>query len=83
MPLEEIDGIQLHDRIIARREDAQVAVGPDLAGRVLDGFGKPLDRGAPDSARRVLSFVPGARKPAGPRAHRQSDRLPASAPSTR
>ena len=28
MPLEEIDGIQLHDRIIARREDAQVAVGP-------------------------------------------------------
>jgi FliI/YscN family ATPase len=47
MPLEEIDGIQLHDRIIARREDAQVAVGPDLVGRVLDGFGKPLDRGNP------------------------------------
>ena len=47
MPLEEIDGIQLHDRIIARRDDAQVAVGPDLVGRVLDGFGKPLDRGAP------------------------------------
>jgi FliI/YscN family ATPase len=47
MPLEEIDGIQLHDRIIARREDAQVAVGPDLVGRVLDGFGKPLDRGEP------------------------------------
>jgi FliI/YscN family ATPase len=45
MPLEEIDGIQLHDRIIARRDDAQVAVGPDLVGRVLDGFGKPLDRG--------------------------------------
>jgi FliI/YscN family ATPase len=47
MPLEEIDGIQLHDRIIARSEDARVAVGPDLAGRVLDGFGKPIDRGAP------------------------------------
>jgi FliI/YscN family ATPase len=47
MPLEEIDGIQLHDRIIARREDAQVAVGPDIVGRVLDGFGKPLDRGNP------------------------------------
>ena len=47
MPLEEIDGIQLHDRIIARREEAQVAVGPDLVGRVLDGFGKPLDRGNP------------------------------------
>ncbi|MGD0775752.1 MAG: FliI/YscN family ATPase [Candidatus Solibacter sp.] len=46
MPLEEIDGIQLHDRIVARRDDARVAVGPDLVGRVLDGFGKPLDRGS-------------------------------------
>ena len=45
MPLEEIDGIQLHDRIVARREDAHVAVGPDLVGRVLDGFGRPIDRG--------------------------------------
>jgi len=47
MPLEEIDGIQLHDRIVARREDARIAVGPDLVGRVLDGFGKPIDRGNP------------------------------------
>jgi FliI/YscN family ATPase len=47
MPLEEIDGIQLHDRIVARREDAQVAVGPDLIGRVLDGFGRPIDRLSP------------------------------------
>ncbi len=47
MPLEEIDGIQLHDRIVARREDAQVAVGPDLVGRVLDGFGRPIDRLSP------------------------------------
>ena len=47
MPLEEIDGIQLHDRIVARQEDAQVVVGPGLVGRVLDGFGKPIDRKAP------------------------------------
>jgi FliI/YscN family ATPase len=47
MPLEEIDGIQLHDRIIARQDDAQVAVGPDLVGRVIDGFGRPIDRKAP------------------------------------
>jgi flagellum-specific ATP synthase len=47
MPLEEIDGIQLHDRIIARRDEAQVAVGPDLVGRVLDGFGRPIDRSTP------------------------------------
>ena len=45
MPLEEIDGIQLHDRIIARPEESRVAVGPDLIGRVLDGFGRPIDRG--------------------------------------
>ena len=47
MPLEEIDGIQLHDRIVARSDDAEVAVGPDLVGRVLDGFGRPIDRAAP------------------------------------
>jgi flagellum-specific ATP synthase len=47
MPLEELDGVQLHDRLIARQDDAQIAVGPDLIGRVLDGFGKPIDRKAP------------------------------------
>ena len=45
MPLEEIDGVQLHDRIVARQGEARVAVGPGLIGRVLDGFGRPLDRG--------------------------------------
>jgi FliI/YscN family ATPase len=44
MPLEEIDGIQLKDRIYARTEDALVDVGPDLVGRVIDGFGRPIDR---------------------------------------
>jgi FliI/YscN family ATPase len=44
MPLEDIDGIQLHDRIVARQEDARVGVGPELVGRVLDGFGLPIDR---------------------------------------
>lgn len=44
MPLEEIDGIQLHDPIIARERDSQIAVGPDLIGRVVDGFGQPIDK---------------------------------------
>jgi len=44
MPLEEIDGIQLKDRVFARQEEALVAVGPDLVGRVIDGFGRPIDR---------------------------------------
>jgi FliI/YscN family ATPase len=45
MPLEEIDGIQLGDRIVARQEEASVPVGPELIGRVLDGFGRFVDRG--------------------------------------
>ena len=44
MALEEIDGIQLHDRIIAREGESSVAVGPGLIGRVVDGFGQPIDR---------------------------------------
>ncbi|SPE37955.1 flagellum-specific ATP synthase [Candidatus Sulfopaludibacter sp. SbA3] len=45
MPLEETDGLQLGDRIVARSDEARVAVGPGLLGRVLDGFGRPMDRG--------------------------------------
>lgn len=45
MPLEEIDGLQIDDPIIARSEDARVMVGPSLLGRVLNGFGQPMDSG--------------------------------------
>jgi flagellum-specific ATP synthase len=47
MPLEEIDGLQLGDTVAARSEDARVEVGPGLLGRVIDGFGKPMDGGPP------------------------------------
>jgi FliI/YscN family ATPase len=47
MPLEEIDGLQLGDEVTARSENARVDVGPGLLGRVLDGFGKPIDGGPP------------------------------------
>ena len=47
LPLEETDGLQPGDRVIARRDDALLRVGPDLLGRVLDGFGRPIDGGAP------------------------------------
>jgi flagellum-specific ATP synthase len=43
MPLEETDGLQLGDRVVARKDDARVEVGRGLLGRVLDGFGKPID----------------------------------------
>ena len=49
MALEEIDGLKLGDPIVARPDQARVGVGPALLGRVLDGFGRPIDsRGEPD-----------------------------------
>ena len=45
MPLEETGGIELGNRVVARRDAGRVAVGPGLMGRVLDGFGHPLDHG--------------------------------------
>ena len=47
IPLEELDGLEAGDPIYARSEDAEVAVSPDLLGRVLDGFGRPIDDGPP------------------------------------
>lgn len=47
MPLEEPEGLTLGDAIVARSEDARIAVGPGLLGRVIDGFGRPLDSGPP------------------------------------
>ena len=45
MPLEEIDGLSLGDLVIARPAAATVPVGPGLLGRVIDGFGNPIDGG--------------------------------------
>jgi FliI/YscN family ATPase len=63
MPLEETSGLQLGDRIVARREAARVEVGPGLIGRVLDGFGKPIDSGPPIEARDSYDLF---RAPPGP-----------------
>jgi len=56
MPLEEIDGLQLGDAVSARSEEARVEVGPGLLGRVLDGFGKPMDGGPPIDAQDTYSL---------------------------
>jgi FliI/YscN family ATPase len=47
MPLEETDGLSLGDRIIGRGGEGDVDVSPNLRGRVLDGFGLPMDGGPP------------------------------------
>src|SRR5579871_91365 len=43
MPLEETDGLVAGSPIIARADESTVRVGPDLLGRVLDGYGRPID----------------------------------------
>ncbi|HVY91990.1 MAG TPA: FliI/YscN family ATPase [Bryobacteraceae bacterium] len=63
MPLEEIDGIQLHDPIIAREGESSVAVGPDLIGRVIDGFGTPIDH---KPAIRPMAHYPLYQSPGSP-----------------
>jgi len=50
LPLEETDGLHLGDPIAARKEDARMEASPQLLGRVIDGFGKPLDGQGPVGA---------------------------------
>jgi FliI/YscN family ATPase len=45
MPLEETGGMPLGASVIARPEAARIAVSPALLGRVIDGFGHPMDGG--------------------------------------
>jgi FliI/YscN family ATPase len=47
MPLEETDGLHLGDPIVTRTEDAKMEAGPQLLGRVIDGFGRPMDNLGP------------------------------------
>jgi flagellum-specific ATP synthase len=62
MPLEETGGVCLGDRIIARGGQGEVEVSPELLGRVLDGFGTPIDSGRPiraNETRPLQSHPPG------------------------
>jgi flagellum-specific ATP synthase len=46
MPFGDLQGIEIGSEVIATGRTADVAAGPELLGRVIDGFGQPLD-GAP------------------------------------
>ena len=62
MPLEATGGLQQGDVVVARPEAACVEVGPDLLGRVLDGFGRPMDHGPairPEGVRDLYAIPPG------------------------
>jgi flagellum-specific ATP synthase len=45
MPLEETGGLSLGDAIVARGGESTVDVSQQLLGRVIDGFGVPMDGG--------------------------------------
>jgi flagellum-specific ATP synthase len=62
MPLEDTGGLQPGDSVIARPGESRVDVGPALLGRVLDGFGKPMDGGPPiqaEAANDLYAVPPG------------------------
>ena len=63
MPLEETDGLHLGDAITARKDDARMEAGPELLGRVIDGFGKPLDGLGPIGARAAYELYAAAPGP--------------------
>ena len=43
MPLEETDGLVAGSSIVARADESSIRVSPALLGRVLDGYGRPMD----------------------------------------
>ncbi|MBI5280098.1 MAG: FliI/YscN family ATPase [Candidatus Solibacter usitatus] len=62
MPLEETDGLGAGDSVIARPQASRVAASNRLLGRVLDGFGAPIDGGPPVEAeefRDIYAVPPG------------------------
>src|SRR5579864_7344545 len=63
MPLEETDGLHLGDPITARKDDARMEAGPQLLGRVIDGFGKPLDDLGPIGAKEPYELYTAAPGP--------------------
>ncbi len=60
LPLGSLQGIEAGCRVIATGHQVQIGVGEEMLGRVVDGFGQPLDDKGPISAQapRPLHAVP-------------------------
>jgi FliI/YscN family ATPase len=63
VPLEEAGGVHLGDAVLARSQDARVRVGRGLLGRVIDGFGQPIDNGPPIAAESAYDLYQSAGNP--------------------
>ncbi|MCC7010572.1 MAG: FliI/YscN family ATPase [Acidobacteria bacterium] len=59
VPLAETTGVRPNDRVVFRGETPSVPVGDELLGRVIDGFGRPLDgRGEIAACRHAPLYAP-------------------------
>lgn len=59
MPLGEMRGVGLGSRIVLRKEIATVRLGPALLGRVIDGYGEPMDdKGPIETQDEVMIYSP-------------------------
>jgi len=58
MPLGEIRGVGPLDTIVTRGQRATLKVGDSFLGRVVDGFGNPIDDKGPVKTQRELSIYP-------------------------
>lgn len=63
MPVESSEGIRYGDSITALGKHPEMAAGPDLAGRVLNALGEPLDDGPPIRAHAHLPLEGAVRAP--------------------
>jgi flagellum-specific ATP synthase len=47
MPLYQVNGVKLGDKVICRKKKASISVGPALLGRVVNALGEPIDDQGP------------------------------------
>jgi flagellum-specific ATP synthase len=50
MPLYQVNGVKLGDKVICRKKKASISVGPALLGRVVNALGEPIDDQGPIEA---------------------------------
>jgi flagellum-specific ATP synthase len=63
MPLESPEGIRYGDRVTATGRHPQMPVGPEIAGRVLNALGEPLDSLGPLRTRAYMPLEGAVRAP--------------------
>ena len=58
MPFDDLHGVAPGQRVTTRNQSFRVPVGPELLGRVIDAFGRPLDGGPPVETREHAGSKP-------------------------